>query len=130
MLYSVNRWENLDLLDGLVEASDFLIADRYVPSNLAYGVARGLSLEWLQTLDSGLPKSDLVIVLDVPTKSSIQRKTRNRDRHERDERLLKHVRRTYHTLSSRLGWKTIDGSKSIKDVNSTIWKLVSEKFKP
>ena len=129
MLYSVNRWENLDLLNRLVGTSDFLIANRYVPSNLAYGMARGLSLEWLQKLDDGLPKSDLVIILDVPIRSSIVRKTQNRDRHERDERFLGQVRRTYQILSSKLGWKTIDGTKPIIDVHSAIWPLVSKRFK-
>lgn len=128
MLYSVNRWENLDTLDRLVKTSDFLIADRYVPSNLAYGVTRGLGLEWLEQLDDGLPKSALVIVLDVPIRSSIERKTRNRDRHERDKRLLRRVRRTYQTLSSKLGWKTIDGNKPVMEVHSAIWTLVSDRF--
>ncbi len=42
MLYSLNRWENQELITNLTEKSDFVIADRYYPSNLAYGVSRGL----------------------------------------------------------------------------------------
>ena len=84
MLYSLNRWENRELINKLVHSSDYLIADRYTPSNLAYGLSRGLSLGWLQGLDKGLPTADLVIVLDVPIVSSFERKSKNRDVHERE----------------------------------------------
>src|SRR5256886_14572043 len=94
MLYSLNRWENQELITNLTEKSDFVIADRYYPSNLAYGVSRGLGLEWLQGLDRGLPTASLVIVLDVPVLSSFGRKSSGRDVHEKDRRLLLKVRRT------------------------------------
>jgi len=37
MLYSLNRWENQALLTSLTDNADYVIADRYYPSNLAYG---------------------------------------------------------------------------------------------
>jgi len=58
MLYSLNRWENQELIVKLTETADFVIADRYYPSNFAYGVSRGLSLGWLQGLDRGLPTAE------------------------------------------------------------------------
>src|SRR3989454_8502003 len=35
MLYSLNRWENQELIVKLTETADFVIADRYYPSNFA-----------------------------------------------------------------------------------------------
>ena len=37
MLYSLNRWEKLDTVTGLLQANDFVICHRYTPSHLAYG---------------------------------------------------------------------------------------------
>ena len=128
MLYSLNRWENQKLISDLADNSDFVIADRYTPSNLAYGASRGLSLDWLQSLDKGLPTPSLVIVLDVPVHHSFNRKTRNRDVHERDERFLNDVRRTYRVLARRLGWKIVDATRNVEEVHATIWNMIARKF--
>jgi len=125
MLYSLNRWENLGQITENLERSRFLVADRYSASNLAYGVARGLDLEWLVGLDKGLPLPDTVIVLDVPVPSSFNRKTLNRDVHESDRNLLLRVRRTYLTLAKRFRWKVVDGTGPIENVHGEIWKAVN-----
>src|SRR5713101_3420877 len=84
MLYSLNRWENRDMIARALGSSDFLLANRYSASNLAYGLAKGLDLEWLMGLDRGLPTPERVIVLDVPVSSSFVRKGQRRDLHEND----------------------------------------------
>src|SRR5437879_11520715 len=66
MLYSLNGWENQDRITSLVEKSDFVIADRYYPSNLAYGVSRGLSLGWLQAWTEGCLQRALSLFSTFP----------------------------------------------------------------
>jgi len=129
MLYSLNRWENQARILSLIQRADFVVADRYTPSNLAYGVSRGLNLEWLQTLDKGLPVADLVIVLDVPVPSSFARKQKNRDVHESNRKLLVKVRHAYKTLSDRLGWKIVDATVPVEEVEPAVWNIVARKFK-
>jgi dTMP kinase len=128
MLFSLNRWENQEQIVRLTQDSDFVIADRYSPSNLAYGVSRGLSLEWLQGLDRGLPPASLVMVLDVPVPASFARKSRGRDVHEKNRQLLVKVRRTYQTLAKKLGWKMVDATRPVEEVHEAIWRLVRKKF--
>jgi len=129
MLYSLNRWENQDRITSLAEKSDFVIADKYYPSNLAYGVSRGLSLGWLQGLDRGLPTASLVIVLDVPVLSSFGRKSSGRDVHERDKQLLLRVGRTYRTLAKKLDWKMVDANRPVEEVREAVWGIVRKKFR-
>ncbi len=129
MLYSLNRWENVDELHRLIERKDFVVADRYTPSNLAYGVSRGLRLDWLKSLDKGLPSPDLVIVLDVPVPFSFRRKPMERDAHEKDRSLLVSVRRTYKVLARKLDWKIVDGTLEVTAVESAIWNLVKRRFR-
>ena len=47
--------------------------NRYYQSNLVYGVSHGLNLKWLLNLDRGLPKEDVVIVLEVNPNTSYRR---------------------------------------------------------
>ena len=129
MLYSLDRWENQELITNLTEKSDFVIADRYYPSNLAYGVSRGLGLEWLQGLDRGLPTASLVIVLDVPVLSSFGRKSSGRDVHERDKKLLLRVGLTYRTLAKKLDWKMVDANRPVEEVHEAVWSIVRKKFR-
>jgi dTMP kinase len=129
MLYSLNRWENQELITKLTERADFVIADRYYPSNLAYGVARGLNLGWLRELDRGLPTASLVIVLDVPVPTSFTRKSRVRDVHERNRQLLFRVRRTYLTMAKMLNWKIVDGTHPVEEVHEAVWSIVRQKFR-
>ena len=129
MLYSLNRWENQEQIIKLVQNSDFVIADRYYPSNLAYGVSRGLSMEWLQGLDQGLPTASLVIVLDVPVPASFARKSKGRDVHEKNRQLLVKVRRIYRTLAKKLGWKMVDATRPVEEVHEAVWSIVRKKFR-
>lgn len=128
VLYSLNRWENEQLIEELVEKADFLVIDRYKPSNLAYGTSKGLELKWLIELDRGLPDPDLVIILDVAVSTSFSRKSEKRDVHERSAQLLSRVKASYRTLARRFGWRVIFSPSSVGDVELRIWNLVSRRF--
>ena len=64
-LYAANRWEKLEEIKKSAAKNSILIMNRYYHSNLVYGIANGLKEKWLQNLENGIPKADLVIVLDV-----------------------------------------------------------------
>ncbi len=124
MLYSLNRWENKESMIGQLESSEFVVADRYTPSNIAYGMARGLDLEWLRSLDRGLPIPDTVIVLDVPVPSSFDRKASRRDLHESDRVLLSRVRGSYLKLARALHWNIVKGTGPAEKVHEEVWTTV------
>src|SRR3989442_11291603 len=84
MLYSLNRWENMETINGALKKNDFVICNRYTPSNLAYGEARGLSVQWLPDLDAGLPEARAGVLLGVPIPQAFLRKTRHGGVHQRN----------------------------------------------
>ena len=63
----------------------------YYHSNLVYGIANGLKEKWLQKLETGLPKADLVIVLDTSQSDSFSRKKSRRDKFEKDKKFSKKI---------------------------------------
>lgn len=98
VLFEADRYDLQDDFDALESICDVLILDRYTLSNLAFGAAKGLDLDWLRNLQSGLRKPDATIVLDIPAEESFKRKNR-RDVHEQDISLLERAREAYLRLA-------------------------------
>jgi dTMP kinase len=125
LLYAANKWEKAQQLRRGIRNGRNIIVNRYTPSNLAYGVAHGLALNWLSSLERGLPKPDVVFVLDIKTQTSFMRKKRRRDFHESDRDYLNRVRRAYIWLAPRYGWKVINGDREPARVHSDLCAHVS-----
>jgi dTMP kinase len=127
-LLAANRWEKESEIKKAESQNSVLIMNRYYQSNLVYGVANNLSLTWLQGLDQGLPKADLVIVLDVSQKESFSRKKSNRDRFEKDTAFLQKISKIYRNLAKKFGWHIINASQSKESVHNDIMKVLSKKL--
>lgn len=125
MLMSANRWERKRDIESMVETGTIVVINRYYQSNLVYGVSNGLSSNWLANLEKGLPKEDIVIVLDVsPSVSSHRSGDRDRDSFEKDQRLLLEVNKNYRKLAKQFKWKIINGEKTKEQVHQEIMKIV------
>ena len=124
LLYAANKWELARELTHRIERGEVVIVNRYSPSNLAYGVAHDLHSAWLNSLEEGLPKPDVVLVLDVSPRTSFIRKSRERDLHEGDLAYLRRVRRVYLRLARKNGWKVIDGEIDSVTVRRLVWGQV------
>ena len=102
--------------------------NRYYHSNLVYGMANGLNESWLESLDEGLPKSDMVILLDVTQDESFRRKSTGRDKFESDDSFIRKVSRMYKTVAKRKHWKIIDAKMDRKKVHEQILSIVEEEM--
>jgi dTMP kinase len=126
MLFAANRWEKVSLIRKSQLENDIVIVNRYTESNLAYGLANGLRLEWLAALEEGIPKSDLVLVLDAPSKGLLSRRPGPKDSYERNSELQVRVQTIYKELAPKFGWMTIDGSGSVRSVHDSILEAVKK----
>ena len=113
LMYAVERFESRGLIEDNLRECDLLIADRYVGSNFAHqgahlsGTQRDEFLEWISKVEYelfGIPKPDLVIVLDLPADASANRvamknardyTNQTTDLHESDQEYLASVRDVY-----------------------------------
>jgi dTMP kinase len=129
MLLSANRWELKSKIEEYMKKNYIIIFDRYYQSNLAYGAANGLPLDWLKNLDKNLPECDLTIILDIPPEVSFRRKVLNRDIHEKDLSYLSRVRQCFLKLAYENSWIIIDGDRPVQEVHESIWSIVLEKLK-
>lgn len=127
-LLAANRWERLDDILEAQSKNSVLIMNRYYQSNLVYGLANGMKQKWLENLDAGLPKADLVILLDVSQTESFKRKKTNRDKFEKNELFLRKISNIYRTTAKKKNWKIIDASKPKIQVHEEIIKTFSKKI--
>jgi dTMP kinase len=127
-LLAANRWEKIDEIRKSQEKNSVIIMNRYRESNLVYGLVNGLKLDWLESLDHGLPKSDLVIILDVSQTESFSRKRSNRDRFERNKDFSNKISTTYRKMAVKKKWKIVDATKSKQDVHGDIMKIFGKKI--
>lgn len=102
MLYEADRVDFQRDIRQLEDAEfDFLVLDRYILSNLAFVMAKGLDEKWFEILQQPVRKPDLTFILDVSTEVSFGRK-KIKDAHERDVQLLNRTRVAYDCLKHRL----------------------------
>jgi dTMP kinase len=124
MLLSANRWERKETIERMLSNGTILVMNRYYHSNLAYGVSKNLELDWLMTLDKGLPKEDLCIVLEIRPTISESRSKHAGDLFENDKDLLKNVYKNYRKLAKLFNWKIINGERSKEEVSRDILDMV------
>lgn len=127
-LLAANRWEKLQEILVAQKKNSVLIMNRYYHSNLVYGLANGMNQKWLESLDEGLPKADLVILLDVTQKESFRRQKTHRDKFEKNEEFLNKISKIYRITAKKKHWKIIDASKSKEEVHLEILKTFSKKL--
>jgi dTMP kinase len=129
MLLSANRWEKKKEIESIIEKGNIIIMNRYYQSNLVYGVSHGLDVKWLLNLDRGLPKEDIVIILEVDPHTSYQRVPEDRDTFEMDQELLTKVHKNYRKLAKQFNWKAVNGEKVSEQVHDEIMNIVKRVLK-
>ena len=126
-LYAANRWEKLEEIKKASSKNSVLVMNRYYHSNLVYGIANGLKEKWLQKLEDGLPKADLVIVLDASQNESFSRKKSSRDRFEKSKKFSKKISQIYRRLAKKHRWKIVS-SNAKQETHAEIMKIISKKI--
>jgi len=127
-LYAANRWEKVEEIKKSATKNSILIMNRYYHSNIVYGIANGLKEKWLESIDAGVPKSDLVIVLDVSQTESFSRKKSKRDKFEKNKLFLKKISQIYRKLAKKHKWKIIDASGTKQETHKEVLKIIFKKI--
>jgi dTMP kinase len=127
LLLAANRREKKEIIEEYLRNGNTIIMNRYYHSNLAYGIANGISKDWLLALDEGMPKEDITIVLDVEPETTQSRAIKNNfvsDVFEKDTEFLSNVRTNYLDLAEEYGWAVIRSNKSRELVFDSILKII------
>src|SRR5579863_8588738 len=104
MLFALNRLEHKEQLEKWLREGKTVVINRYCSSNLAYGSANGLPIEWLKELEKNMPEADYVFYLKADSELSKKRKASDRDRFEVDLSFLDRVTAVYDALAESANW--------------------------
>lgn len=105
-LFAGDRFESRDKIINWLDQGFTVVANRYVTSNIAYGMAKSqdhnefkMFNEKLEYDLCGMPKPDFVIYLDTPLETIKGRlKNKDQDAYEKDVSFLEKVRECYMDL--------------------------------
>nr|CAD7397715.1 unnamed protein product [Timema poppensis] len=109
------------MMMSLLNAGTTLIVDRYSFSGIAFSAAKeGMDLKWCQNPETGLPKPDLVFMLNLNTSVMMQRGDFGSERYE-VLGFQEKVRNNFLLLQDAT-WRNIDADKSIEDLHQELLK--------
>ncbi|NIP62255.1 MAG: dTMP kinase [Nitrosopumilaceae archaeon] len=127
-LLAANRWEKLEEIKKAQSKFSVLIMNRYYQSNIVYGLANGMNEKWLENLDAGIPRADLVIVLDISQAESFKRKSKKRDKFEKDREFLKKISILYKKMAKKKRWQIVNALRPKEEIHNDIMKIFAKKL--
>ena len=130
LLYVANRCEYKQHVAEAMQAGTIVVCDRYLASSVAYGEAQGLDRAWLIEIQKYLPQPDVTILLDIPPEASARRKSRDRDKYERDLALLSRVRESYRRQAAAGGWLYLDAARPRDVVSRDVVSAAATRLSP
>lgn len=128
LLFAADRAQHIsDVIRPALKTGKVVLNERYVSSSLAYQSARGLSINWISSINKHALVPDLGILIDVPVDVAFARikSSRKLDEFERNLRLQQRVRQNYLRIAKRERLKIVGGTRSCDEVHAEIKKLVS-----
>lgn len=122
-LYAQNRRDFQPQLEAKLEAGTIVVAEDYIGTGLAWGVAKGGDLKALEKVNKGLIKEDLALwfegkrFLDGLEKNHL---------HEKNPELMKKCQRVHRQLAKKYGWQKIKANQQIQKVAEDIWQIIKK----
>jgi len=129
LLFSSNRWEQVDSMLEDLNNGITLIVDRYAFSGVAYSSSKpGLSVDWCKSPDRGLPKPDMVLFFEVSEDVAKQRAEFGNERYEATD-IQRSVRKKFELLFDDGYWRRVDANLTQEEVYKNAESLVLETMK-
>ncbi len=124
LLYMANRYEFRPRIEEWLAEGRFVICDRYTASSVAYGESQGLDPSWVDSVQTGLPRAAVTLLLDLAAEHAARRKEHDRDKYERDLAMLGRVRESYLRQARQHGWVVLDATRPVGEVAADVAREV------
>lgn len=117
-LQAMNRLQFESILLENLASGCSVIAEDYIPTSIAWGVAAGVNKKYLVELNSGLRKPNMTVLLDGEQFTAGIEKGH---KHESDNALTQRVREIHVELARENGWRIVNANQEKGKVNDGIW---------
>ena len=117
-LMADNMSESHDALELALSSGRVCVMNRYVHSNLIYGMAHGLRRGWLESIND-MPLPDIVVLMDVSRDVSRHRKA-VQDSIEKNDKLQDAVRELYLLEALDNFWIVVKAERGVEEIQKYI----------
>lgn len=124
-LYAQNRLDFEPTLQRYLNQDDWVLAEDYRGTGMAWGMSAGVKFEDLVEMNNKLYPEDLSILLYG--KRFLEGVERNH-LNEEDEEKCERSQKAHLWLAKKYGWKKILANQSPKEVHQQIMEIVNKKF--
>ncbi len=123
--YADNRKRYEKELKRRLESGEWIVAEDYIGTGIAWGLTWGGDLEYLEKINEDLFPTDLSILMHGKRfNTAIEKDHRNEMAVER----IKICKNFHRLLADRYGWKIINANQKMEDVKDDIAKLIKETY--
>lgn len=122
-IYAQNRQDYQPELETKLSKGINIVAEDYVGTGLAWGVAKGADLNVLLKQNEGLIKGDIAILLDGERFTEAKEE---KHIHEQNDELMKRCRQVHLDLAKKYGWKIVNANQSVEKVSQDIWQEIEK----
>ncbi len=119
--FVLNRYQFEPRLREMLARGVYVVAEDYVGTGIAWGVAKGLQKSWLEQMNEQLLVPDFSLFLTGKPQKDAREK---RHIHEQNSLLMKKTQSVLKMLAKKYDWKTIRICEKIEDTGGKIWMAV------
>lgn len=117
--FALNRFQFEPQLKKWLEEGKIVVAEDYIGTGMAWGMAKGLSEEWVENVNQGLMKEDLAILIEG---ERIVAATEKGHVHEENNALIEKCYGKFQYLAEKYGWEKVQLQEKVEDTEELIWK--------
>ena len=121
MWFAMNRFQFEPTLREWLKDGKVVVAEDYTGTGIAWGMVKGASKEWLESLNRPLIKEDLAVLLDG---ERFVHATEEGHIHETNEEFMKLARQIHLDLGEAYGWVKIPVQPTKDETEALVWEVV------
>ncbi len=123
MWFVLNRYQFEPQLKKWLEEGYIVVAEDYVGTGMAWGMAKGLDEEWMESINEKLLKEDFSVLMEGNRAMDARE---NVHLHEQNDELVKKCAKTHSALGDKHEWSRVQVQPKIDDTATLIWDLVDD----
>lgn len=121
--FVMNRYQFQDELKKMLSEGYVVVAEDYVGTGIAWGMAKGLDQEWLEGVNKFLHKEDFSLLFEGERDISAMEIGHV---HEENQELIDRCAETHSHLADQYGWKRIQVQSNPGDTAALVWEEVNK----
>jgi dTMP kinase len=119
--FVMNRYQFEPELKKLLAEGYIVVAEDYIGTGIAWGVAKGLDESWMEGINKHLLKSDFSILFEGERNVSAKE---SKHLHEQNDELSEKCRKIHSSLADKYGWERLPVQEKKDDTTELLWNIV------